>query len=50
MEVTFNKIHEVVLEALNLQEENSDFFKVVGKWYYNFLKSNDKHYTTCTQV
>lgn len=45
MEVTFNKIHEVVLEALNLQEEHSTFFKVVGKWYYNFLKSPDEKFT-----
>jgi hypothetical protein len=39
MEVTINKLHEVVLEALNLKEENSAFLKVVGKWYYNFLQS-----------
>jgi hypothetical protein len=39
MEVTFDKIHEVVLEALNLQEERSTFFKFIGKWYYNFLQS-----------
>jgi hypothetical protein len=45
MEVTFEKIHEVVLEALNLQEENSAFFKVVGKWYYNFLQSPDEKVT-----
>jgi hypothetical protein len=45
MEVTFNKIHEVVLEALNLQEEHSAFFKVVGKWYYNFLQSPDEKVT-----
>jgi hypothetical protein len=45
MEVTFNKIHEVVLEALNLQEEHSAFFKVVGIWYYNFLQSPDEKVT-----
>lgn len=45
MEVTFNKIHEVVLEALNLKEEHSAFFKVVGKWYYNFLQSPDEKVT-----
>lgn len=45
MEVTFEKIHEVVLEALNLKEEYSDFLKVAGKWYYNFLKSPDEKVT-----
>jgi hypothetical protein len=45
MEVTFNKIHEVVLGALNLQEEHSAFYKVVGKWYYNFLQSPDEKVT-----
>lgn len=45
MEVTFDKIHEVVLEALILQEERSDFLKVIGKWYYNFLKSPDDKLT-----
>lgn len=41
MEITFNKIHAVVLESLNLQDEHTDFFKVVGKWYHDFLKSNE---------
>jgi hypothetical protein len=45
MEVTFNKIHEVVLEALNLKEKHSAFLKVVGKWYYNFLQSPDEKVT-----
>jgi len=42
MGVTFDKIHEVVLEALKLQEEHSAFYKVIGKWYYNFLLSSDE--------
>jgi hypothetical protein len=45
MEVTCNKIHEVVLEVLNLQGEHSAFLKVVGKWYYNFLQSPDEKFT-----
>ena len=45
MEVTFNKIHEVVLEALNLQDDHSTFFKVIGKWYYSFLQSADENIT-----
>jgi hypothetical protein len=42
MEVKFIKIHEVVLEALNLQEKKSAFFKVIGQWYYKFLQSPDE--------
>lgn len=45
MEVTFDKIHEVVIEALNLQEEHSVFVTVVGKWYFNFLESSDEKLT-----
>lgn len=45
MEVIFNKIHDVVLEALNQQEKHSAFLKVVGKWYYNFLQSPDEKVT-----
>jgi hypothetical protein len=45
MEVKFNKIHEVVVEALNLQEGHSAIFKVIGKWYYNFLQSPDEKVT-----
>jgi hypothetical protein len=45
MEVKFEKIHEVVLEALNLQEEHSAFFKVVGRWYYIFLQSPEEKVT-----
>jgi len=45
MEVTFEKIHEVVLEALNLPEEHSAFLKVVGKWYFYFLKLPDEKLT-----
>jgi hypothetical protein len=39
MEITFEKIHEIVVETLNLKEEHSSFLKIVGKWYYNFLQS-----------
>ncbi|MBK7669331.1 MAG: hypothetical protein IPJ32_19510 [Sphingobacteriaceae bacterium] len=45
MEITFDKIHETVLEALELQQEHSAFFKVIGKWYYDFLKSSEKKLT-----
>ena len=46
MEITFDKIHEVVRETLNLKEEQTTFFKVVGKWYYNFLQSPDEKFIT----
>lgn len=45
MAVTFDKIHEVVRETLNLKEEQSAFFKVIGKWYYSFLLSLDEKLT-----
>jgi hypothetical protein len=45
MEITFEKIHKVVLATINLKEEHSAFLKVVGKWYYNFLKSPDEKLT-----
>jgi hypothetical protein len=42
MEVTFDNIHEVVLEALSLKKDNSIFLKVIGKWYYKHLKSTEE--------
>lgn len=45
MEVTFDKIHEVVIETLSPKKENSTILKVIGNWYYNFLKSPDKKIT-----
>jgi hypothetical protein len=44
MEVEFDKIHEVVHEALNLQKKHSSVFKIIGKWYYNFLQSPDERF------
>lgn len=45
MEITFDKIHETVLEAIELKQEHSAFFKVIGKWYYDFLESSEKKLT-----
>jgi len=45
MEVTFEKIHEVVLEVLNIKEEHPVNLKVIGKWYYIFLQSPDEKVT-----
>ncbi|MDP2384760.1 MAG: hypothetical protein Q8M29_00180 [Bacteroidota bacterium] len=39
MEVIFYKIHETVLEALEVQDERPEILEVIGKWYYNFLIS-----------
>lgn len=39
MEITFDKIHETILLTLNLEEKNSSFLIVIGKWYFNFLES-----------
>jgi hypothetical protein len=35
----FYKIHETVLEALEVQDKRPDTLEVIGKWYYNFLIS-----------
>ncbi len=35
----FYKIHETVLEALEIQDKRPDTLEVIGKWYYNFLIS-----------
>jgi aspartate carbamoyltransferase regulatory subunit len=55
MEVTFNKIHEVVIEALGLKIQDSVIFEklcaeiedtsileIIGKWYFDFLKSSEE--------
>ena len=55
MEVTFNKIHEVVIEALdliiqestiyeklNLKNEDYKILETIGKWYFDFLKSSEE--------
>ncbi|HEU4791136.1 MAG TPA: hypothetical protein VFS71_15725, partial [Flavobacterium sp.] len=42
MEVIFNKIHDVVLEALEIQDKRPYILEVIGKWYYNFLTSNQE--------
>ena len=38
----FYKIHETILEALEIQYERPDMLEVIGKWYYNFLISQEK--------
>ena len=45
MEVTFDKIHEVVIDTLSPQKENTTILKVIGIWYYNFLQSPDEKIT-----
>ena len=45
MELAFDKIHEVVIEALSPKEEFSPFLKIIGNWYYKFLNSNDDKLT-----
>lgn len=42
MEVTFNKIHDVVLETLEIQDKKLYILEVIGKWYYNFLTSSQE--------
>jgi hypothetical protein len=41
MEVTFDKIHEVVIEALSPNKEFHPFLKIIGNWYFKFLNSNE---------
>lgn len=45
MEVRFNQIHDIVLEALSFEEYQLNFLNVIGKWYFNFLSSNNKKLT-----
>ncbi len=45
MEVTFDKIHEVLLEILSPKKEHAAILKVIGRWYYNFLKSPNEKIT-----
>ncbi len=45
MEVTIDKIHEVVLETLSPKKEHATILKVIGRWYYNFLQSPDEKIT-----
>ena len=42
MEVIFNKIHDVILETLEVQDKRPYFLEVIGKWYYSFLKSRQE--------
>ena len=37
MELAFDKIHEVVIDALSPKVEFSPFLKVIGNWYYKLL-------------
>ena len=37
----FYKIHETVLEAMEVQYERPDILEVIGKWYYTFLTSQE---------
>lgn len=41
MEVTFEKIHKVVLETLRSPVRKAVIFDVIGKWYYRFLSSEE---------
>ena len=45
MEVIFNKIHDVVLETLEIQDNRPYILDVIGKWYYNFLISSQEKLT-----
>ena len=45
MEVIFDKIHDVVLETLEIQDERPYILEVIGKWYYDFLISNQEKLT-----
>lgn len=40
MEVTFEKIHKVVLETLRPRLTKAVIFDVIGNWYYRFLSSD----------
>lgn len=42
MDITFDQINKVVLETLQPQVEKAEIFDVIGKWYYTFLRSNEK--------
>jgi len=42
MEITFGKIHETILLTLALEEKNSSFLIVIGKWYFKFLESSQE--------
>lgn len=42
MEVIFNKIHDVILETLELQDKRPYFLEVIGKWYHSFLISSQE--------
>ena len=43
MAITFEKIHEVVVEALDISKNYSYKLSVVGNWYYNFLESDSSN-------
>ena len=45
MEVIFDIIHDVVLETLEIQDERPYILEVIGKWYYDFLISNQEKLT-----
>ena len=45
MEVIFDKIHDVVLETLEIQDKRPYILEVIGKWYYDFLISNQEKLT-----
>lgn len=45
MEVIFDKIHDVVLETLEIQDKRPYTLEVTGKWYYDFLISNQEKLT-----
>jgi hypothetical protein len=43
MEVTFYEIHEVVIEAIGFNAADSAILKIIGKWYYKFLNSDEEN-------
>lgn len=45
MEVKFDKIHDVVLETLEIQDKRPYILEVIGKWYYVFLMSSQERLT-----
>ena len=45
MEVIFNKINDMVLETLEIQDNRPYILEVIGKWYYNFLISSQEKLT-----
>ena len=42
MEVTFDKIHNVVLETLQPKVKKADILQIIGNWYYLFLCSKER--------